>query len=376
MKLKTLLIVVGLLAVASLAVYFVNRPTAPTPADPRVGQPLLATDVLAQATRFTLSENGNTVELTKAGEGAWRVASYHDLPADFGKLSRFVNDLTEARIDSFVTSNPTRLDRLEFDDTRIALANGDATLWSVTLGKHADGGGRFIRFGDEQKAFRTRLSAWLDTTSRNWADAALVDLKPEQVARIEVELPDADPIIATRENAEGRFAIENAPEDRQLRASSVNSLLTTLTGIRFNDTSSAGADEVAAAREHQRKVTLTTFDGQTLTIALGRKPEQTIVKPAEATSETGGPASVIGTATEAPKSDEAGPAAIVEGKTETIPAGPVYAFISGPAPLAKLADAPENLAFKVSDYIFTSLPKTRDEWLEPKPAAEKAESGE
>src|SRR5690606_2866369 len=138
------------------------------------------------------------------------------------------------------------------------------------------------RFGDEQKAFRTRLSAWLDTTSRNWADAALVDLKPEQVARIEVELPDADPIIATRENAEGRFAIENAPEDRQLRASSVNSLLTTLTGIRFNDTSSAGADEVAAAREHQRKVTLTTFDGQTLTIALGRKPEQTIVKPAEA----------------------------------------------------------------------------------------------
>src|SRR5690606_27109583 len=79
MKLKTLLIVVGLLAVASLAVYFVNRPTAPTPADPRVGQPLLATDVLAQATRFTLSENGNTVELTKAGEGAWRVASYHDL---------------------------------------------------------------------------------------------------------------------------------------------------------------------------------------------------------------------------------------------------------------------------------------------------------
>lgn len=368
MKLKTLLIVVALLAVASLAVYFVNRPEAAAPADARVGQPLLATDVVSKATRLTLTENGNTVELTKAGEGNWRVASYHDLPADFTKLSRFVNDLTDAKVDSFVTSNPTRLERLEFDDTRITLADSDgSTLWSITLGKNADGGGRFIRFGDEQKAFRTRLNAWLDTTSRSWADASLVGLKPEQVAKIEVELPDAEPIVGTRAKAEDTFAAESAPDDRQLKASSVNSLLTTLTGIRFTDTSPAAAEDVAAAREHLRTVTLTTFDGQELTIALGRKPEHTIVKPADPDAEAGGPASVIGTATEAPKPEESGPASILEGKTETIPAGPVYAFVSGPAPLAKLADAPEDLAFKVSDYIFTSLPKSRDEWLEPKP---------
>ena len=375
MKLKTLLIVVALLAVASLAVYFVNRPESPAPADPRVGQPLLATDVLTKASHLTLTENGNTVELAKVGEGDWRVASYHDLPADFGKLSRFVNDLTDAKIDSFVTSNPTRLERLEFDDTRITLTDAnDATLWSVTLGKHAEGGGgRFIRFADEQKAFRTRLNAWLDTTSRNWADASLIGLKPEQVAKIEVELPEGEPLIATRGEAGDAFHAEKLPDDRQLKASSVNSLLTTLTGMRFTDTSSAGAEDVAAAREHQRKVTLTTFDDRTVTIALGRKPEQTIVKPADVTSETGGPASVIGTTTETPKPEEAGPAAAIEGKTETVPAGPVYAFVSGPAPLAKLAEAPDDLAFKVSDYVFTSLPKSRDEWLEPKPATQTEE---
>src|SRR5690606_40891132 len=82
MKLKTLLIVVGLLAVASLAVYFVNRPTAPTPADPRVGQPLLATAVPAHATRLPLTENGHPGELTQRGQGDWRGATYHDLPAD------------------------------------------------------------------------------------------------------------------------------------------------------------------------------------------------------------------------------------------------------------------------------------------------------
>ena len=46
MKLKTLLLVVAALAVASIIVYFVQRPSvSPAGTDPRVGEPLLATSV-------------------------------------------------------------------------------------------------------------------------------------------------------------------------------------------------------------------------------------------------------------------------------------------------------------------------------------------
>lgn len=370
MKLKTLLIVVALLAAASAAVYFVNRPTAPAPADARVGQPLLDPAVVEPAARFTLKDAGNTVELVKSDGGVWQVASFHHLPADLSKLSRFVQDLTEAKIDRFVTSNPERLARLEFKDTQLSFADAAGKeLWSIDLGKTAEGGGRFVRYGDEEKAYRTRLNAWLDTTARNWADSSLVGAKPEQIAKVEIPLAEGEAITVSRGEAGQPWTADGTPEDRQLRQSSIDSLLSTLTNLRFIETASADAPEVTAAREHQRRVTLTTFSGETLEIALGRKPEETVVKPAAPKPETSGPAAIVGSATEAPKPEEAGPAAVTEATTETIPAGPVFAFVTGPATLAKLSGAPEDLAFKVSDYVFTSLPKSRDELLEPKAPA-------
>src|ERR1043166_7307523 len=121
MKIKSLIVTIGVLAILSLVVFFVNRPEAPVVADTRVEKPILDGSVVEKATKLKLADQGKTVLLTKKPDNTWVVSSYYDLPADFQKLSSFVNDLSQTKIQRFVTSNPEKLSRLEFKDTSIAL---------------------------------------------------------------------------------------------------------------------------------------------------------------------------------------------------------------------------------------------------------------
>jgi hypothetical protein len=358
MKLKTLLLVVGLLAAASVIVYIVQRPAAPAEADARVGEPLLPATVAEPATAIRLVDAGATVELVRQSDGTWQVASYHDLPADFGKLSRFVKDLTEARIERVVTRSLEAIGRLGFGQTSLTLtrAGGEAP-WSVDLGRTAEGGGRFVRFGDETKAYRARLSAWLDTTSRNWVDTTLVTFKPEQVAKVEVDFPAGSEraLRLARGTAEEPFRAENEP-DRLVRQSAVTSLLHTLGTLRFSDTTEAQHPDAIAARANLRRVQVTTFDGDTVTIALGRRPEQHPESaPADAAEAETEPAA------------EAGSSTTVE--PAPVPAGPVFALMEGDPSLAKPAAKSDRVAFQVSEFVLSGLPKERSDWLEATPPA-------
>ena len=113
MKLKSLFVAVLVLAALSGGAYLLNRPAPPPAADARLQQPLVAANLIEQAARVRLSDAGKTVELARQADGTWKVPSYHDMAADFSKLSGFVGNLTEAKLQRLVTSNPERIARLE-----------------------------------------------------------------------------------------------------------------------------------------------------------------------------------------------------------------------------------------------------------------------
>jgi len=359
MKIRPLLLIVAALAVVAVVVHFVTRPAGPPPADARVGQPLVDAALIERASTLTLREGDRVVDVTKAPDGTWRVASYYDLPVDFAKLSRFVGDLRGAKQERLVTRNPESIARLEFKDTRIALAAADGTeLWSVTLGKNADGGGRFVRFGNEDAAFLTRFSAWLDLESRNWADTQLVGLKSEDVARVEISYPDAPTLTVSRPSAAEPFAVaDGAATGRTLRLGTLTSLVSTLSSLRFTDTTTPDDADAVEARQHARTFVLTTFAGETVTVSLGRRPEAKRIKPPEAAVD---PATLLSGATTAGPDME-----ILTPETETVPAGPVFAFVTH-----SKAEAPVNAlmarrAAKVAEFSFTGLPATVDTLFEP-----------
>jgi len=401
MKLKTLLLTIAALAVASAIVHFANRPTQPVSTDPRIGTPLVDRAMLEKAATLRFADQGKTVQFAKQADGSWHVVSYFDFPADYAKLTQFVGELRNAKIERLVSSNPERIARYEFKDTGFALLDGAGKeLTAVTFGKNAEGGGRLVRFGNEPKAYLSRLSAYFDTEPRNWADAQLVNLKNDDVAQVEIGFADAPALVARRAKKEESFVAEKAPEGQRLKADKITSLLSSLSSLRFTDTNATDDANAVAARQHVRTFKLTTFDGKTLTVALGRKPEQKIIKTPEPAKEPqkNGPAALLAKADEKPKSEAApgsanpepetpnlkpdvaasGPAKALEPVTETIPAGPVFAFVTsadGKAPIDALM---QKRAFQIYEYAFTGLPQKPDELFEaipppPPPPAKQAE---
>jgi hypothetical protein len=391
MKLKTLLLTIATLAAASAIVYFTNRPAHPVGTDPRVGTPLVDRAALETAATMNFADQGKTIEFAKQADGSWRVVSYYDFPADMAKLSQFVGELQNAKIERLVSVNPERLARYEFKDTWFNLVDGaNKKLTSVTLGKNAEGGGRLVRFGNEPKAYLVRLSAFFDTEARNWADAQLVNLKSDDIAQVEIGFTDSPAIVARRAKKEDPFVADKAPAGQHLKADKIISLLGSLTSLRFTDTNATDDANAVAAKQHLHTFKLTTFEGKTVTVALGRKPEQKIVKMPDPAKESqkSGPAALLAKADEKPKTASApdsansepttqnpkpdasasGPAKALEPVTETIPAGPVFTFVTsadGKSPIDALM---QKRAFQIYEYTFTSLPQKADELFEATPA--------
>jgi hypothetical protein len=359
MKLRTLILAVAVLAVLSAAAYLGNRPKAAPPADPRVGRVLLDPDTAAVAAGLVVEDQGKRVELTRGPGGSWTDASYYNLPADAGKISQLARDLNEAKVERLVTVNPERLAHLGFKDSSIAFRDSSGReIWRLVIGNEPDSGsGRFIRFGDEPRAFFSGLHVWLDTDPKAWADTRLLDLKPDDIASVKIPFESGAPVVASRAKKDSPWTTGTAPTGQRISADKLAPVLTSLTSLSFSDTADKGDAAAAAAAQHMRTVTLKTFDGRTITISLGRKPEEKRLKATAADAKEG--LASLGKLTDTKA--EAKPAVP---EFDTIPAGPVFAVITSSDAKAAINDLMKRRAFEVDDYVFTGLPQKPDDLLE------------
>jgi hypothetical protein len=334
---------------------------------------------IEKAAKLRISDAGKNVELTRQADGTWRVPSYYDMPADFSKLSGFVGNLTDAKLQRLVTSNPDRISRLEFKDTKIELLDSaDKAVFSVTLGKNPEtGSGRFVRFGDEKKAYLASLSAWLDTEPKNWANAELTNLKPDDIAKIEIPFAEGGPITVSRAKKEDPWTADKTPAGQKVKADKISSVLSSVGTVRFTETTATDDAGVAVAKANLRSFKLTTFDNKTVTIAMGRKPEEKKLKPpAPTTDGKSGPAalgSLTDLAKKEEKKDEAKPGEEKKDdkplapEFETIPAGPVFTFVTHSEASAPINALMQKRAFQIAEYTFTGLPQKVDELFEAAP---------
>ena len=374
MKIKTLVVSIIVLAALAVGAFLLQRPTPPPPADTRLNQPMVDRAAVEKAAKIRITDAGKALELTRQADGSWKVPSYYDMPADFGKLSGFVGNLTEAKLQRLVTSNAERIGRLEFKDTKVELLDAsDKVVFTVTLGKNPEtGGGRFVRFGDEQKAFLASFSAWLDMEARNWANAELTNIKPDDVAKIEIPFAEGGPVTVSRAKKEDAWTADKTPAGQKVKADRIASLLSSVGTVRFTDSSATDDANAVAAKANQRAFKLTTFDGKTISVAVGRKPEEKKLKPpAPSADGKTGPAA-LGSVADLAKKDDANAGEKMDDKPlapefETIPAGPVFAFVSHSDTSAPVNSHMAKRAFQIAEYTFTGLPQKADELFEPAP---------
>ena len=373
MKIKSIVLTIAVLAALSAVAYFTTRPTPPPVADARVGQPLVDRTVVEQAAKLRLTDQGKTVTLVRQPDASWKVATYHDFPADFSKLATFISSLTDAKLERLVTSSPARIALLEFKDTKIDLLDAtDKELWTVTLGKNPDtGSGRYVRYGAEAKAFLASLSAYLDTEPKNWANTELLALKVDDVAKIEIPFAEGGPVTVSRAKKEDPWTAEKTPDGQRLKSDKIASLLSSLSSIRFSDTNELTDANAVAAKAHERLFKIETFDKKVLKVALGRKPEEKKLKPLAPPADGQSALSALGTSADLLKKDADGkpaePAKPLTPEFETIPAGPDFAHISTSDTPSSVNARMQKSAFQISDYTFTSLPQKSDELFEPAP---------
>ncbi len=374
MKLKTLVVTVAVLLALSVVVYIARRPSAPAAADARVGHPVLDASLIGPAAKVILNDDGKSVELTRNPSGAWQVTNFFDLPADFQKLARLTGDLSEAKITRVVTSNPERLARLEFKGSSIELRDSaNKPLWSVALGKSPETGGRFIRYGNETKAYLAALNIFLDPDPKNWADTQLLNLKPDDVSKIVIPLPGGN-VTVSRASKDAPWTATPVPAGQRLASDKVNTLLTSLGGLRFSEATDPAAPDAVAAKSAERTFTLGTFDNKSYIVSLGRRPEEKKLKPPA--PGTSGPAALGSSATIAESSSKAEAekppgAPTVNPLTpefETVPAGPVFVSIHSSDQAAPINQIMTKRAYQIPEYTFTALPQKSEDLFEPLPA--------
>ena len=387
MKLKSIVRTIAILAALSAVAFFATRPTPAPVADTRIGQPLADRAIVEKATTLRLNDQGKTVTLVRQADATWKVASYHDFPADFSKLATFIGSLTDAKLERLVTSSPARIALLEFKDTKIELLDAtDKELWTVTLGKNPDtGSGRYVRYGAEAKAFLASLSAYLDTESKNWANTELLALKVDDVAKIEIPFAAANAseptsLTLSRATKDAPWTAEKTPDGQKLKADKIAAVLSSLSSIRFSETNDLTDPNAVAAKANERLFKIETFDKKVLKIALGRKPEEKKLKPITPPAEGQSALAALGTAADMLKKDADGkpaePAKPIAPEFETIPAGPVFVNIASSDASASVNALMQKRAFQISDYTFTSLPQKSDELFEPAPVAAPAKPDE
>ena len=390
MKLKPLALVVALLALAAGFVFWRNhRPVADPSADPRVGQPLVTADTLGALRGVHLVSGAQSATIDTGPDAHhWTVPDYFDLPADFGKLVSFVDSLRSAKVTRFVTARPERLERLGFAGDRIELRGADSRpLLTLHLGKNHETGGRFLRFGDEQKAYLVELEAWLDAVPKNWARAQLLDVKPEDVASLEFRFSDEAPLLATRGDSAAGWTAADLPAGKTLNASTIDTALAQLTSLRFTETTEPAAPDATAAREHARSVVVTLKDGTSYTIALGRRPAPPVpaaaakpVTPTTGTVSATTPPVTIGpdgkpqvVAAADPESGTADHPETPDPKPETAAAepppapGPAFVFITSNSDGDPLNALMQKRAFQIGEWTLNALPADRAALLQDQP---------
>ncbi|MDX2186267.1 MAG: DUF4340 domain-containing protein [Opitutaceae bacterium] len=344
MNLKPLLLTVGLLAVCATATWFLTQPPPQTAADPRVGSPLVDTGLLESASKFQITQAGKSIELTRSENGTWTVPSYHNLDADLERLAQVAEGLGNATWKSFVTNNPESLKRLDLGSLTVTVTADKHQPVQLQLGRTFEGGGRFVRLGEEQKAFLTDLSVWIDSDPKSWVNSALLPIKAEDIASLEVPLSDGRRVTIKRTSPTEAYTSAEVPAGKQLKASQVTSATSALTALRFSETRDVNDKDYVAATAHARSLKVTTFAGRTFAIDLLQSPAPP-------------PADKTGTASDQASSPE--PVA-----TATPPPQPVFVRIRDSESASRLNTAMTNRAFETYSYVPSSFPLNGEAWWE------------
>lgn len=144
--------------------------------------------------RVELTGTGGFLQIARAGDGMWRVQQPEKCAADASRMNALIEELSAARIESFVTDNATDLAAYGLDEPsgRIALwgASSDRPE-TLLLGRLAgeDKNRLYAKKESENLIVEvsSQLSSLLSYTTLDMRDRHVVHLAPERISALHME---------------------------------------------------------------------------------------------------------------------------------------------------------------------------------------------
>jgi hypothetical protein len=260
MRNKTLLIatlVLGLLAFA------VVRLTREAPPSDGAKKPLIEAAMLGQLKSVAIKANGKAVMVERTAAG-WAVKDKLGLPADVeNRLLPLIRGLQKANHLGLLTANPKRLEKLGLADSSLTLVGDDGKSLTIQFGKQTeDGVGASARLQGETAAIRTDFTGYLEADATSWVDFNLFVAKPADIKGVAFGWKDGKAEFV-RQAAGAPFTGAGAQ--------SAEDIVATIATIRAAD-AVALDDKDAAAAARAAAVTLTLFDGASVTLTFAKLP--------------------------------------------------------------------------------------------------------
>lgn len=272
MKTKSLLLLLGALAIGIIAYYYTSSKSSIDANTYLI--PELANN-LNSITKFTVKEAGNAVltEVSKSNKG-WVVENRDGYAANKAAVRILFDNLAEAKLVEAKTSNPVNYGKLGVENIDNVKAQG--ILFSISglqksvdiiFGKDGSSGKntQYVRRNGEAQSWLINKKLKLNTDVTEWLQKDILDIPPERIKSVQITHPDGD-VVSIANNGEEEYEYKldaTAPEGKSLSESEIYQVANALSSLQLRDVatfSKLNTESIAPV-----VTVFKTFDGLTIT---------------------------------------------------------------------------------------------------------------
>lgn len=229
----------------------------------------------AQVTEVDVVQNTGAMTFQKLGD-QWTLKESGGYPVHGNQVAKVIFSVANLELLEQKTADPKRYDALNLQDPsetdskaqRVTLKNAAGEVVAdLVVGRanyflpKSTTGGTYIRRPGEDQTWLAKGLIDIGVERRDWLLRDIVDIKVDDVTRVEVRHPDGEvQIVEPMAGVTGDFAFANMPEGRKLKSEyAPRNIAAVVSGFILND--ARKADRVPVDKDKAYTATYETKDG-------------------------------------------------------------------------------------------------------------------
>ncbi|MCX5646588.1 MAG: DUF4340 domain-containing protein [Phycisphaerae bacterium] len=190
---------------------------------------------------ITIGKGKDPIKICRQ-EGRFVVANKSNYPADTKQINDLITKALDIKTSDVYTSDPKNHEELQITEDKarnvIRLFKADGTmLTGVVVGLSRETGpgpGTYVRLASSDDVYLTEEPPYFRDRAVDYVNQEIASVKREDVNAVTVTTPEGTYTLRPGTGADGVLLV-NMPADKKLKDSDAKSVLTALTGLRFED---------------------------------------------------------------------------------------------------------------------------------------------